>query len=167
MLSAETAAGAFPVHAVKTMDSVVRQTEAYLWKHGAFRFVSHQPVAESPLEVSDAVAKATAQLSRDLRVRAIFVMSRTGLTARIVTSSRPAAPVLGVSPDERTARAMQLLWGVVPFAASPEEWENPEELARRLVRQYGVATDGDHILRVSGFHTDGDLNIPSISVLRV
>ena len=167
MLSAETASGAFPVNAVETMDRVVRQTEAYLWKHGAFRFVSHQPEAEPPLELSDAVARATAQLSRDLRVRAIFVMSRTGLTARIVSSSRPAAPVLAVSPDERTAHIMQLLWGVIPSATTPEEWTNPEELARRLVQQYGLAASGEHILRVSGFHLDGELNIPAISVLRV
>jgi pyruvate kinase len=167
MLSAETAAGAFPVNAVKTIDRVVRQAEAYLWKHGAFRFVSHQPEAQPPLELSDAVARATAQMSRDLRVRAIFVMSRTGLTARIVAASRPAAPLIAVSPDERTARVMHLLWGVIPSAASPEDWANPEELARRLVQQYGLAGNGGHILRVSGFHLDGDLSIPAISVLKV
>jgi pyruvate kinase len=167
MLSAETASGSFPIPAVKTMDRVVRQTEAYLWKHGAFRFGSHQPEALLPLELSDAVAKATSQLSRDLMVRAIFVMSRTGLTARIVSSSRPAAPVVAVSADEHTARMMQLLWGVVPCAVSVEEWEGAEELARRLVRQYELAGDGDHILRVSGFHIDDDLNVPAISIVRV
>jgi pyruvate kinase len=167
MLSAETASGSFPIPAVKTMDRVVRQTEAYLWKHGAFRFVSHQPEAQLPLELSDAVAKATSQLSRDLMVRAIFVMSRTGLTARIVSSSRPAAPVVAVSADEHTARMMQLLWGVVPCAVSIEEWEGPEELARSLVRQYELGSDGDHILQVSGFHVDDDLNVPAISIVRV
>jgi pyruvate kinase len=167
MLSAETASGSFPIPAVRTMDRVVRQMEAYLWKHGAFRFGSHQPEALLPLELSDAVAKATSQLSRDLMVRAIFVMSRTGLTARIVSSSRPAAPVVAVSADEHTARMMQLLWGVVPCAVSVEEWEGAEELARRLVRQYELAGDGDHILRVSGFHIDDDLNVPAISVVRV
>src|SRR5438552_8970244 len=60
MLSAETASGAFPVNAVQTMDRVIRQTEAYLWKHGAFRFVSPEPEAAPPLELADAVAKATA-----------------------------------------------------------------------------------------------------------
>jgi pyruvate kinase len=100
-------------------------------------------------------------------VRAIFVMSRTGLTARIVSSSRPAAPVVAVSADEHTARMMQLLWGVVPCAVSVEEWEGAEELARRLVRQYELAGDGDHILRVSGFHIDDDLNVPAISIVRV
>jgi pyruvate kinase len=167
MLSAETASGSFPVQAVKTMDRVIRQTEAYLWKHGAFRFVSHQPEAMLPLATSDAVAKSTSQLSRDLMVRAIFVMSQTGLTARIISSSRPAAPVLAVSSGERTVRRMQLLWGVVPCTVSIEDWKNPEEVARRLVRLHELGGDGDHILRVSGFHIDDDLNVPSISVLRV
>ncbi len=167
MLSAETASGTFPVNAVRTMDQIVRQTEAFLWNHGAFRFVSQRPEADPPLEMPDALAKATAQLSRDLRVRAIFVLSRTGLTARLVSSSRPAAPVIAVSPEGRTARVMQLFWGVVPSTASPEELENPGALARRLAQQYGLAAAGDRILRVSGFHLDGDLNIPAISVLTV
>jgi len=166
MLSAETASGSFPVQAVKTMDRVVRQMEVYLWKHGAFRFASNQPEERPPLEVWAAVARSAVQLSRDLGVRAIFTMSRTGLTTRIVSSSRPAAPVVAVSEDEQTARIMQLLWGVIPTVV-PEGWLKPDELARHLIQHYGLATNGDIILRVSGFHVDDDLSIPTISVLKV
>jgi pyruvate kinase len=167
MLSAETASGSFPVKAVETMDRVARRTEAYLWKQGAFGSILDGNAPTAPTGIASAVTRATSQLSRDLMVRSIFVISRTGLTARLVSSARPAAPVVAVSHDERAVRAMNLLWGVVPTRADATELENPEDLARSLVRRYELAGQGDCILRVSGFHADQDLNVPTISVLTI
>jgi pyruvate kinase len=167
MLSAETASGAFPVKAVETMDRVARQAEAYLWKQGAFGTILDGEMHAPPIAIPDAVTRATSQLSRDLRVRAIFVISRTGLTARLVSSARPAAPVVAVSNDQKAVRKMHLLWGVVPFLAEQTAIECPEDLARDLVVSFDLATVGNCILRVSGFHADQDLNVPTISVLTV
>jgi pyruvate kinase len=167
MLSAETAAGAFPVKAVETMDRVARQAEAYLWHQGAFGSIFDAQEKRPPLPLPDAVTKATAQLSRDLWVRAIFVVSRTGLSARLVSAARPAAPVLAVSADVRAVRSMQLLWGVVPCLVEPHLLESPESLARSLVQSMALARPGERILGVSGFHIDETQSVPSITVLAV
>jgi pyruvate kinase len=167
MLSAETASGGFPVHAVATMDRVARQTEAVLWRQGAFESILHGPARPAPIPLAEAVAKATAQLSRDLQVRAIFVVSASGLSARRVSSGRPAAPIIAVSSDLRAVRRMCLLWGVVPSQASPEELQQADTLARQRVSALGLATPGQRILQVSGFRDEEEQSTPTIGVLMV
>jgi pyruvate kinase len=167
MLSAETASGAFPLQAVATMDRVARQTEAYLWRHGAFESILDGPPRPAPIPLAEAVAKATSQLSRDLQARAIFVVSGSGLSARRVSSGRPAAPIVAVSSDLRSVRRMCLLWGVVPSAATPEALQHADALARQRVSALGLATPGQRILKVSGFRDDGEQSSPNIGVLLV
>ena len=167
MLSAETASGAFPVQAVATMDRVARQTEANLWRHGAFESILHGPARPPPITIAEAVAKATSQLSRDLQVRAIFVVSGSGLSARRVSSGRPAAPIVAVSSDLRSVRRMCLLWGVVPSETTPEALSHIDALARQRVCALGLAATGQRILQVSGFRDDEERSSPSIGVLMV
>jgi pyruvate kinase len=186
MLSAETAVGAHAVGAVGVMDRVARETEGYLWRRGAFGSMGGGIWAaggagggtpggpsggghpDQPLDVREAVSRATSQLSRDLMVRAIVVFTRSGWSAGMVASSRPQAPVLAVSGDPRTCRRMNLLWGVVPvchpFGDSADELH---ELARSLARESGLAGPGDIVLRVWGFHSEAELNVPTVSVLAV
>ena len=168
MLSAETASGSFPVKAVEMMNRVARETEGYLWRQGAFgTIVHHHASLAPPLPLGDAIAHATAQLSRDLRVRSIFVITSGGMSARMVSSARPAAPVLAVSTSEQTCRVMNLLWGVIPVRVDASELEEPHILAKRLVREHDIAAEGDYVLRVSGFHPDTRLSMPTISVFAV
>jgi pyruvate kinase len=167
MLSAETAAGAFPVRAVEMMNRVAREVESYQWQQGAFGSIVDHAMPLPPVPVRDAVAHATAQLSRELRVRAIFVITRGGTSGRMVAAARPAAPVLAVSPVPETCRRMNLLWGVIPVEVSEEALHDPHALARQLVQEYDLAEAGDNILRVSGFHPEPEKNIPTISVISV
>ncbi|MGD2070654.1 MAG: pyruvate kinase [Gemmatimonadota bacterium] len=184
MLSAETATGDHPVRAVEIMDRVIRETEGYMWHRAAFGSLvpsggpgpggapggSGSDVATDPvMAVHEAVSRATGQLSRDLMVRAIVVPTRSGWSAAMVAASRPQAPVVAVSSEEGTCRRSSLLWGVVPVR-SEEAADDPEglqELARRVVRETGLAGPGDHILRVWGFHSDERRNVPTLSVLMV
>jgi pyruvate kinase len=167
MLSAETASGGFPLQAVATMDRVARQTEAYLWRHGAFESILQGPPRPAPIALAEAIAKATSQLSRDLQVRAIFVVSASGLSARRVSSGRPAAPIVAVSADRRSVRRMCMLWGVVPGAAAPEALQQADALARRRVVELGLAAPGQRILQVSGFRDEEEQSNPNIGVLVV
>jgi pyruvate kinase len=167
MLSAETAAGAHPVRAVEMMDRVARRVEDWQWAEGAFGALTGVSGLVPPLPLHAAVARATAQLSRDLRVRTIVVISRTGATGRVVSAARPAAPVLAVTPDPAACRRMNLLWGTVPVAAEPTDLQQAPALARRLARSFGLAEEGHFILMVTGFRPAGEESEPAVTVLRV
>lgn len=167
MLSAESASGSFPVEAVTMMDTIARETEAYLWKQGAFVSLSSSREDTSPLVVEDALARSTAQLSRDLQVRSIVVISRSGRTAAIMSSFRPAAPIIVTSPDAATCRRTTLRWGVIPVVVDADELEDPRELSRQLARQLGLGGDSQKLLVVQGFGTDPARDTPSITVVTI
>ena len=115
MLSAETASGAYPVKAVEMMDRVARQVEGWQWIEGAFRSITEgERERPPPLPLREAVARSTAQLSRDLQVRAVVVRTEHGTSAAVVSATRPAAPVMALTMDPRVYRRMNLLWGVIP-----------------------------------------------------
>ena len=162
MLSAETAAGSYPAAAVKMLDRIARQIEGHLWSQGGFSF----PEAEryEPFVLEEAVARSTAQLSRDLAVRAVIVLSTLGATARVLSAARPAAPLVAATPDERAALQMALLWGVVPQVLKQPS-EDRRELARSLAAELGLAEHGQRILAVDGFEDVETEPTPTISVL--
>jgi len=116
-----------------------------------------------PLPLGVAVARSTAQLSRDLRVRAVVVRATTGASASVVTASRPAAPVVIFSTDASLCRRLNLLWGVIPCQIEQAEFEQPPQAARRLAVDLRLATAGDVILLLAGFVKDE----PMITVLPV
>jgi pyruvate kinase len=177
MLSAESAIGRYPVEAVAMMDTVARKTEAYLFHRGAFRGLStpanggREVILEGTVE--DAMARAMSQLSRDLRVRAIHVISRSGRTTAVMSSSRPAAPIVATSPDPATRRRSGLLWGVVPEWPEWHDWtaerelHHPEKLTRSLALKLGFGQEGQKVLLVRGFGTHPRRDTPSITVVTI
>ena len=167
MLSAETAVGAHPVAAVQMMDRIARQSEGYLWHEGAFSSVTLKDDTAPPIPFGDAVARSTAQLSRDLLVRAISVVTDSGMSATSVSSARPASPIITMSANEQTCRRMNLMWGVIPVLVAATELGEPIALSRRLVRELGLAKEGEYLLLVRGFSGDPQLNTPSITLLCV
>jgi pyruvate kinase len=167
MLSAETASGKYPVEAVAMMDRIARKVEAHVFAESRFKAEGTPdtvgpPAAASPM--NEAIAVATAQLSRDLRCRAIVVVSvgGTGATARVMSAARPGAPVVGAAATLRGMLQQSLLWGVVPRLVQRDELDAPEELACRLAVQLDLAAAGERVLLVQGFEAS-----PSITVLTV
>ncbi|HEV7664222.1 MAG TPA: pyruvate kinase [Chloroflexota bacterium] len=170
MLSAESASGAHPVAAVEMMDRIARQVEGYLWTEKAFDATAFQHDVSStsmPLPLHQAIARSLAQLSRDLRVRCIIVLSSSGITAMAVAAGRPAAPVVVVSPDSSACRRANLLWGTVPIQGDGNDLQDPHALARRLAVDLGFASAGHYILAVTGFKSTADETSPTITTLRV
>ncbi|WP_161595175.1 pyruvate kinase [Mariprofundus erugo] len=167
MLSAETAAGLHPVEAVEMMDRVARYTESSLWYGGTFGSFDMEKTSRQGMPVTDALAVSTAQLSRDLQVKCIIVISESGTSATAVSSARPAAPVIAITAIPATFRQMCLLWGVQPVLIKPEELSNKVSLARFWARTYGLVQPGDRILLVRWFHQDPIKNTPSITILNV
>ena len=166
MLSAETAAGAYPVEAVKMMDRIVRQTESHLWQQGTYdRGVKAQ--RPRPVPMWNAMADAVAHVTHDLMAHAVLVLSKSGMSAATISSGRPAAPVVAVSSSPETCRRMALLWGVIPVLDTGQGSEAPEVLARRVAQELNLAAPGEHVVLIRGFHHDPALNTPSITVLTV
>jgi pyruvate kinase len=164
MLSAETAAGAYPVKAVEMMDRVARQVEGWQWIEGAFRSITEgEREKPPPLPLREAVARSTTQLSHDLEVRAIVVRTVHGTSAEVVSATRPGAPILALTTDPRVYRRMNLLWGVIPRLIGPAEFEHPQDTARQHVRELNMAEQGQTILLLAGF----GVGEPMITVLPV
>lgn len=164
MLSAETASGAYPVKAVEMMDRVARQVEGWQWIEGAFRsLTAGERELPPPLPLREAVARSTAQLSRDLKVRAVVVRTQHGTSAEVVAATRPAAPIIALTMDPCVYRRMNLLWGVIPRLIDAGEFDRPQEAARRHARELNLAGEGQTILLLAGFGS-GE---PMITVLPV
>lgn len=166
MLSGESAVGRFPVAAVRMMDRVARQTEAYYWHAGLAVHGALVPAA-APLAYGDAIASATARLVTDLRAHAVIVISVHGMTATTISAARPAAPVVAISSELQTCRRMSLMWGMIAHYVESVGAENPNQIARRVARDLGLAKDGGFVVMVRGFDADPAINSPSITVLQV
>jgi pyruvate kinase len=154
MMSAETASGKYPLEAFEAMDSILRETEAYQFfsQGGLFSRTSH----ECTNKLLDAIGEATAQLSRDLMVHCIFVLTVSGYTARIVSSDRPAAPIMALTHSETIARRMLLLWGVYPHMVKKSQ-RTQDYLAygERILKRRRLAKKGDFIIMISGLKDIG------------
>ncbi len=167
MLSAETASGNYPVEAVKMMDDISRQTEGYQWRQAAFESLTRHNKHVRPFPKEDALSESVAQLSRDLLVRAIVVISMNDRSLAVMSSSRPAAPIVGICTDHRSSRLANLLWGVIPITVDPAEIDDTHSLARRVVIEIGLAVEGQNILVVRGFSDDPKQNTPNLTVVTI
>jgi pyruvate kinase len=166
MLSAETASGSYPIEAVKIMDRIARQTEAILFRSGAYAS-GLSVLTRPPIPIWEAVAAAVNNMTHNLGARAVLVMSNSGMSASTVASTRPAAPVIAMTSDPDTYRRMTLLWSVIPILSDKVGLLNPNQLAREVAKQLGLADTGQYILLVRGFHSDKDFNTPTITALLV
>ncbi len=149
MLSAETAAGSHPLEAVKTMDAILRETEGYQFFSlgGAFKTVASKQADQ----LSSAISMATTQLSKDLHVQCIFVLTRSGATAKTVSADRPAAPIMAFVPTPAIARSLMLFWGVYAFVTE-HTLTIPEyiSLSEKIIKNLNLAKKGDFFLLLSG-----------------
>ena len=166
MLSGESAVGQFPVEAVEMMDRVARQTESYHW-HADLEYPGAVTDDRERLPFGDAIADATAKLVDDMNARAVIVISMQGTTAATISAARPAAPAVAISNDARTCRRMNLMWGMIPHFEDSAGAENPNQIARRVVRELDLGRAGDYVVMVRGFHADPQWNTPSLTLLQV
>lgn len=150
MLSGETAAGDYPVDAVRMMDRIANRTEAYLAEHPPkWDWSRVNPVHP----VQDAIGHAAFRLCEDLDVGAIAAFSASGGTALFLSKSRPAAPIVVFTADGGAFRRMRLFWGVVPVLESG--LNSKDELlvhARRYLKDHNIMKEGSAILLVAGSH---------------
>ena len=151
MLSAETAAGKYPVQAVKMMHSIVKQVED---DPLFFELMNNSRNVPCKATEADAITFAASELAGVLKnVRAIVSYSSSGFTTFLTARERPALPILALSPDIKVARQMVLVWGVKPYVnkESFKKFNNVEDCAVKYVKEVGLAKSGDHIIITAGF----------------
>ncbi|MFO1074689.1 MAG: pyruvate kinase [Geminicoccaceae bacterium] len=147
MLSAESAAGSYPVEAVTMMARIIGRTEG----HGSYRSIIDALEATPEPEVPHAVAAAGAQLAMAIGASAILVYTSSGVTAARVARQRPGVPVLALTPNEDVARQMALLWGTHSVRSKVMEgYEEMVEHARVQAVAEGFAERGGRVLIVAG-----------------
>lgn len=120
MLSGETAAGLYPVEAVKMMDKIAQRVEK--------TYAGQQSSRHNQLSVAEAISFASYTIAKDLQAAAILTPTHSGQTARMISKYRPAATIVAATPFADTARKLALQWGVRPILV-PESSGTDEMLA--------------------------------------
>ena len=158
MLSAETAAGAWPVEAVTIMDRIAAQVEADPGYHARVHFLETRPDATA----ADALSQACSSIAETLPIAGIIVFTLSGSTARRVARERPNVPMLVLTPSLRTARRTGLLWGA--HAVQTRDIGSFEEMiakGKRMALRNGFGGAGARLVALAGvpFGTPGSTNL--------
>ena len=127
MLSGETASGIYPIEAVKTMAKIAERTESEIDYRKRFSSLETKGFSS----VTGAISHATCTTAHDLHAAAIITVTKSGHTARMLSSYRPETPIIGCSPEAKTCRHMNMSWGVTPVLV--EEKFNTDELLAHAV----------------------------------
>ncbi len=147
MLSGETAAGAFPIEVVRTMDLIARTTEDdidYKGMHSSSR-------TKKNADIANAIAHATVTTAHDLDASAILTVTMSGITAREISKYRPCCPIISCTVSERVRRQMNLSWGVYPVLI--DECSNTDALFDASIAaaiKSGIVSRGDIVVITAG-----------------
>lgn len=162
MLSAETAVGKFPVHAVRAMVRIAEEIErSSLLETGPHYDVPVEPLAARVMLTEWAVAAATVEAVRRLNAPVIFTFTRSGFTARVVSSFRPPVPILALTDNARTYNQLALVWGVIPvLCPRGSSYDDMLAYARDAALRRGLAESGQRAVLTAGLplHTSGTTN---------
>lgn len=147
MLSGETAAGMYPIEALKTMVRIAVRTEQDI--NYMQRFKQRKTMCNP--DVTNAISHATCTMAGDLNAAAIITVSKSGRTARMVSKYRPDCPIVGACLTDKVYRQLALSWGVIPLLI--EEKTQAEELfdyAVDAAEEAGLIESGDVVVITAG-----------------
>ncbi len=162
MLSAESAAGQYPVEAVATMDRIAVETE----NDSNYRAILSSEHSAPEATGADAIADAARSVAETLDLRAICAWTSSGSTAYRIARERPKPPVLALTPNRDTARRLTLVWGVHPIVTKDaSDMEDMAKRAGKFSNREMFSKDGDRIVIVAGlpFGTPGATNMLRIA----
>ena len=147
MLSGETAAGAYPVEALRTMSAIAERTENEVHYRDNRLVDAHS----GQISVSDATAHAACLTAQDVNATAIVTVSESGNTARLLSKYRPAQPIIACVMNEQVQRQLAISWGItplmMPLAHSTDELI---EMSTALAKENGYLHDGELAVVTAG-----------------
>ena len=163
MLSGETAAGAYPVEAVKIMARIALHTENNIDYINRFK---NREVAEAP-NVTNAISYSTCAAAHDLNAKAIVTVTKSGRTARMISKYRPLSPIIGCTTSETAYRQLSMTWGVIPVLIDEkQDTTDLFEVAMNAAEQTGVVSKGDLVVLTGGMPlgVSGTTNIMKVDI---
>ncbi len=164
MLSAESAAGAWPVESVAMMNSIGISVEGDPMHGDRVHFTVMRPDPTT----ADALSEAAKQIAKTTSATAIICFTTSGSTARRIARERPSVPILVLTPSKDTARRLGLLWGThAVHTRDVESFEDMVGKAKRMALRTGIAKAGDRVVVMAGvpFRTPGSTNV--LHVVRI
>jgi len=159
MLSAETAVGEYPIEAARTAARIAEVA-------GGSGYVAGPPRLASPTD-AHLIAQAALSVSLQGGARAIACFTQSGMTAQLISATRPRVPIFAFSPDQRVARRLTLFRGVTPFVTEPQEDTDAMiDMVDRRLREAGFVREGDAVLMV-GSSPFGEAHTNLLKVHRI
>ena len=158
MLSAESAAGDYPVEAVTMMDSVAQSVE----HNDPYREIITKGHKPSSPNIANAITAAAREVAETTDIKAICSFTHSGTTAMLAARERPSVPILALTPFKGTARRLSLVWGLhCVLTEEVERFKLAVVSAARAAVSDGFAVRDDHIVVTAGvpFNTPGTTNI--------
>ena len=147
MLSGETAAGAYPVEALKTMSAIAERTENEVH----YRDNRLVDAGNGQISVSDATAHAACLTAKDVNASAIVTVSESGNTARLLSKYRPAQPIIACVMNEQVQRQLAISWGITPLMmALAHSTDELIEMSTSLAKENGYLHDGELAVVTAG-----------------
>lgn len=147
MLSGETAAGQYPVEAVKTMDRIAERTEQAIDYNG--RMKRRENIEK--FDITTAISHATCTTAMDLQASAIVTVTISGFTAGMIARYKPNCPIIACSVSPKICRQMCLSWGVTPvWIARESTTEDLFDEAVRVSEEAGYIKKGDTVVITAG-----------------
>ncbi|MDR6869100.1 pyruvate kinase [Bosea sp. BE125] len=162
MLSAESAAGQYPIEAVTMMNRIAEEVES----ESVYRTILESQRAEPEATGADAIAKAAHEIADTLNLKAVCAWTSSGSTAMRLARERPNSTVIALTPNRATARRLTLVWGV--HAVVTKDASDIDDMASRACKfavREKFAKLGDRIIVVAGvpFGTPGATNMVRIA----
>ncbi len=168
MLSGETAAGKYPLEAIKTMAKIAEQAENDKFEIYSDEFSAIKYDIDSS-DTTSAVCDAACTTARDLNAKAIISVTKSGQTARRMSKFRPEVPIVAATPSEKTFHQLALSWGVYPvLALYQNSYENLIQHAVDCAKQIDIVKGGDIVVIAAGIPLDttGSTNMLKIEIVQ-
>ena len=163
MLSGETAAGRYPLEAVETMARIACRTEKVLPYD---KMLLNRGLA-SNATVTDAISYATCATAENLGISTIITATQSGSTARMVSKHRPRSKIIAATPDERVARRLNLVWGVIPLVKRSLGTDHMIEESVNAGVKSGLIREGEMVVITAGVPTGvpGTTNLLKVHIV--
>lgn len=166
MLSGETAAGKYPVDAVKTMARIAEQAEQDAFAADIYKNIWH---AMDHSDNTNAVSAAACTMAEQTYAQAIIADTSTGKAARRVAKYRPAQMILAATPSEKVYHQLALVWGVYPLRTQPvDSVDVLFHCAIEKAKELGYLHSGDTVVMTAGIplNTHGSTNMVKVQTIR-